>query len=387
MDGKVVLEARDGSCRSGYVCLYTYTVDEVNALWDDALAARVEKAGQVRFALLPQGYAYVNINKFTGGVETEQTLDRFLEDDSVPGLIIDVRDNPGGGISPYRVPNDCKPVVILIDSGTTSAAEQFAANFGVSEAHPNGHPSVLLIGQGTAGSTSFKRPVQVPSGLFSFWFSSSGRHGVINPGPGGVVEYYGVRPDVELLPEIGDLKRGEDTLLKRAVASLDERIRKGAKWPSDDRQALPPPEVGPDPDVSVRGTEGSFFSECFGAFEGVPIADEEAERAMALRPEQVGQVRALIAAHLQEREKTLWRKEVVDGGGRLVFLTAKVPEMNARKDLLETRLKELLSAEQFRRIQEHRRRRQGPTGPVLIDMLDDDRYLPFLAHEWDVVDE
>jgi C-terminal processing protease CtpA/Prc len=88
-----------------------------------------------------------------------------------------------------------------------------------------GHPSLKIIGQCTAGASSEKSSATVPSGLFSFHYTIRGRKGINNCGPGGLIEYYGVKPDVEVIPDVEDLRRGEDTHIKCALGLLDDKTR------------------------------------------------------------------------------------------------------------------------------------------------------------------
>jgi len=52
-----------------------------------------------------------------------------------------------------------------------------------------------------------------------------------NCGPGGMIEYYGVRPDVGVIPDVEDLRRGGDTHVKCAIALLDDKMTNDTQWP------------------------------------------------------------------------------------------------------------------------------------------------------------
>ena len=199
-------------------------------LRDYVSVAGMKQAGPCSYQILPGKYGYIHIVKFTGKDGGRSEIERILQEfKDAKGLIVDVRGNGGGYVPQVQWPQE-KPTVVIIDPGTFSAGEGFAADFGFL-GNPKGHPNLKIIGRATAGSSSEKCDSTVPSGLFSFHYSIRGRRGAINCGPDGTIEYYGVRPDVEVMPEIEDLKRGEDTFIKRAVELLNDRERNNTVWP------------------------------------------------------------------------------------------------------------------------------------------------------------
>ena len=186
----------------------------------------LKSQGRCSFALV-QGrggkYGYLYLLKFDGRDEGKADIEKILADfkkEKVRGLVVDVRGNGGGGVPAVEWPADLR-TVLIIDPGTFSAGEGFAAYFGWTKETPQGHPGLQIIGQGTAGSSSEKAAATVPSGLFTFHYACRGRKGVVNCGPGGLIEFYGVKPHEEVKPDVKDLRKGQDTCLLRAVAILD----------------------------------------------------------------------------------------------------------------------------------------------------------------------
>ncbi len=186
----------------------------------------MKEQGRCMFGML-QGrggkYGYLYILKFDGRDGGKAEIDKALagfKEAKIRGLIVDVRGNGGGGVPTVEWPADLR-TVLIIDPGTFSAGEGFAAYFGVSRDRPKGLQDLVIIGQGTAGSSSEKSACTVPSGLFTFHYACRGRRGAIQCGPGGLIEFYGVKPHEEVKPDVKDLQSGKDTCISRAVAILD----------------------------------------------------------------------------------------------------------------------------------------------------------------------
>ncbi len=202
-------------------------------LQDYVSVGAIRTQGSCGWATLENDIGYLQIHDFRGGDGGKADIEAALQDlGAAKGLIVDVRGNGGGGVPQVAWPT--KPTVLIIDPGTFSAGEGFAAYFGWSKETPKGHPDLRIVGQGTAGSSSAKAEAKVPSGLFSFGYSTRGRKGVVNCGPGGMIEFYGVHPDEPVLPDAADLRAGKDTCLERAKALLAMRLA-GRPWPAAKR--------------------------------------------------------------------------------------------------------------------------------------------------------
>jgi len=158
----------------------------------------------------------------------------------VPGIVLDFRGNPGGAFdsealmgrfvptgrtlafnkkyeSAGKVPYG-GPLVVIVDATVRSAGETGSGMF---KEDGRGY----LIGESaTAGMSSSKETLDLPSGLFQLYFSVASNMGRFNGGRG--VEGIGVAPHELVSYAVKDLESGVDTLLARALAIL-------AKYPDD----------------------------------------------------------------------------------------------------------------------------------------------------------
>ncbi len=150
----------------------------------------------------------------------------------VPGLILDCRANGGGGCdhaavfgrfvpkgkhfsvasageTPYG-----GPLVVIVDAGTRSAGETVSGMF-----KEDGR--AYMIGESpTAGMSSQKEIIELPSGRFSIRVSVASNMKRFNNGRG--IEGIGVIPH-EIVPcDRRDLDRGVDTQIRRAEELLDD---------------------------------------------------------------------------------------------------------------------------------------------------------------------
>jgi C-terminal processing protease CtpA/Prc len=172
------------------------------------------------WALLDESWGLIQSARFgddDGGKAAIETALAGLKD--AKGLILDVRGNGGGGVPSIAWPED-KPIAILIDPGTLSAGEGFAGHFGDTSKNPKRRATIRLFGATTAGSSGEKTHLSTPSGLVTAHFVSRGYKGSLNCGPGGMIEFYGVHPDVEVLPDPALAAKGEDACVEKAKAFL-----------------------------------------------------------------------------------------------------------------------------------------------------------------------
>jgi len=152
----------------------------------------------------------------------------------VPGLILDFRGNGGGGFDhdalmgrfvpegktlsfgkTYRSAGKVQyggPVVVIVDATVRSAGETASGIF-----KEDGR--AYVIGESaTAGMSSNKETLELPSGLFQLYFSVASNKGRFNGGKG--IEGIGVPPHELVSYSQKDLSAGVDTLLARAQAIL-----------------------------------------------------------------------------------------------------------------------------------------------------------------------
>ena len=197
----------------------------------------------VEFEMLPDGIGYLRISSFTDttGEEVEKALDR-LEASNGRGLVVDLRNNPGGlltavvdvaseflsyGLVLYEINShgertDWKvrsggqaqdiPMVVLINQFSASASEVFS---GAIIDHQRGQ--VLGVTSFGKGSVNTLRALKDGSGLYfsiARWYTPNG----------SLIEGVGVTPDV--LVEAGP-EDAEDLQLQLGLRILQGQIAQG----------------------------------------------------------------------------------------------------------------------------------------------------------------
>ena len=187
----------------------------------------------IRYGKLPGGNGYIHLRRCPG--DLPQRIDKALAAlGDVPGLILDFRANGGGGFDhdaflgrfvpqgetlsfakTYKSagPNPYSgPIVVIVDAGCRSAGETGSGIF-----KEDGR--AYMIGETpTAGMSSSKTSIDLPSGLFSLYVSVASNKGRFNKGKG--IEGIGVPPHEIVEYDPRDLAEGKDTLILRAEELL-----------------------------------------------------------------------------------------------------------------------------------------------------------------------
>jgi C-terminal processing protease CtpA/Prc len=194
---------------------------------------KVQELGRQSYGRTDGGFGYLHLRDIPETLPAQlDTMLAFVGD--APGVILDLRANGGGGgdhaamfgrfigagktwhnyASAGARPFD-GPLVLIVDAGTRSAGETFGGLF-------KQEGRAYVIGDGpTAGMSSSKEKVPVPSGLFAAYFSVRSNMGRFNGGRG--VEGIGMAPQ-ELVPyDPAELAKGVDTQIRRA----EELLRTG----------------------------------------------------------------------------------------------------------------------------------------------------------------
>jgi hypothetical protein len=194
----------------------------------------LQNLGRQSYGKTENGFGYIHLRDVPGSLPEQ--LDTMLAAiGDVSGLILDLRANGGGGcdhgaVFGRFVPTETKwrqyasagakpftgPMVVIVDAGTRSAGETVAGMF-----KEDGR--AYMIGDSpTAGMSSSKTTLPVPSGLLSVYFSVRSNMGRFNEGRG--IEGIGVPPH-ELVPySPEDLARGVDTQIRRAEELLKQGL-------------------------------------------------------------------------------------------------------------------------------------------------------------------
>jgi C-terminal processing protease CtpA/Prc len=209
--------------------------------WGPAVFPKdLSETKDLKYGMLDAHTAYVHVRR--SKEDLPQQMDEALAKiGNASGLVLDFRANSGGGFDHEGfmgrfVPKDkdlafgsvhyksagpnpfTGPIVVIVDATVVSAGETGAGIF-----KEDGR--AYMIGESpTAGMSSQKTTIELPSGLFALYVSTSSNKGRFNGGKG--IEGIGVIPHeiVEFDPK--DLANGVDTLIKRAQVLL-------AKFPQE----------------------------------------------------------------------------------------------------------------------------------------------------------
>jgi carboxyl-terminal processing protease len=206
----------------------------------------------VQFGRHPSGLGYIRITSFDGHEEVGREFDQALEAlRTAPGLILDIRDNPGGygqerivgrllqqptlcaisfikngpGHGALKRQDDILeptgpwqyggPIALLVNDLTGSAADLFAC-------YLRSAKRVVTVGSTTHGNLSGVAAYAVlPCGLVVRI-----SNGYICDAGGKPIEGNGNAPDVIVAPTISDFLAGRDPVLEKAVALVREKSQR-----------------------------------------------------------------------------------------------------------------------------------------------------------------
>lgn len=191
----------------------------------------------LQWARLPSGFGYLHTSRCPDDLP-ERVEKALAELGPMKGLILDLRANRGGGFDhealmgrfipegktlafkkKYRSAGETTyggPIVVIIDATVYSAGETLAAIF-----KEDGR--AYVIGESpTAGMSSSKTEISLPSGLFKLRVSVRSNMSRVAKGQG--LEGYGLSPHEVVPYDPKDLANERDTQIARAVAILKKGI-------------------------------------------------------------------------------------------------------------------------------------------------------------------
>lgn len=216
-----------------------YTKNEPLMAGPVSLPKGISSKGDLGFVKLESGQGYIHVRRCAEDLCTQ--MDAVLPQlAGVPGLILDFRGNPGGGLDhdafmgrfipkgktlsfakKYESAGEKPyggPMVVIADATVLSSAETLS---GIFKEDGRGY----MVGtSNTAGMSSQKTTIELPSNLFALYVSIASNKGRFNNGRG--IEGIGVVPHEIVAYDPKDLAAGTDTLIRRAEAIL-------AKFPQD----------------------------------------------------------------------------------------------------------------------------------------------------------
>jgi carboxyl-terminal processing protease len=203
----------------------------------------------IRWGHTTRGFGYIHFRRTSD--DLFEGLDKALEGlQDVEGMILDFRGNSGGGTDHdelegrfvpkgQTMPRMARgpvassgehpyggPMIVIVDGTTVSAGETTSGMF-----KEDGR--AYMIGESaTAGMSSQKTRIPLPSGKFTLYVSVGSNRQSFNGGRG--IEGIGVPPNeiVEFAPN--DLFQGIDTITARAEALLEDYPTKDVKYDPKD---------------------------------------------------------------------------------------------------------------------------------------------------------
>jgi carboxyl-terminal processing protease len=228
----------------------TYTKASATAWGPAVFPEGLEGTKDLNYGHTAGGWGYIQVRRCKGDVPTQMDVALAGVADA-PGLILDFRGNSGGGFDHDEfmgrfVPKGERiafnkgyaskgeqpyggPIVVIIDATVRSTGETASGIF-----KEDGR--AYVIGESnTAGMSSSKTMIELPSGLFALKVSIASNKGRFNKGRG--IEGIGVVPHELVAFRAEDLAEGIDTLIARAEALL-------ADYPQDD-VPYDPADFGP----------------------------------------------------------------------------------------------------------------------------------------------
>ncbi len=254
----------------GTTVILTILREGVSEPFEIPVTREIIQARSIRYRMLDPGYAYIRIGTFSveTGNEVKNALNRLNDENDVKGIVLDLRNNPGGvlqaavgvvdafideGLIVYtqgRVensemrfeastenPSRGAPLVVLINSGSASASEIVAGAL-------QDHQRAIIMGTPSFGKGSVQtvlpltndRAIKLTTALY---FTPNGRS----------IQATGIVPDIVV--DRGQVTRIPDSLISYREADLAGHLENANGEETDgeasviaaETQEVEPPEV------------------------------------------------------------------------------------------------------------------------------------------------
>ena len=247
---------------------------------------------------LEEKVGYIRFTVFTPQL-AEKLCATIKSMHDAPGLVIDLRGNPGGvmGVASgvvglltnetgligtlrmrsgsLQIPTFPQraaysgPIVVLIDRLSGSTAEVMAAAL-----QETGR--AIVVGERSAGEVLGANIIKLPTGAL-FEYARAG----FKTSHGAILEGKGVKPDVEMKLDRDSLLKGEDNQIQEAVRQIKLR-KEEAKNRAPEKVEPPPPAVIKAPSViapvNTEAEKAAESSKRDSSFKSSPEADQVMER-------------------------------------------------------------------------------------------------------------
>lgn len=210
----------------------TYSKAALGAWGPAVFPPNLKETKDLTYGLLASGYGYIHLRRSPDNLP-EQLDEALASVVDAPGLVLDYRANGGGSFDHeafmgrflppgthlpagnYKSAGPAQyggPIVVIVDGAVKSAGETGSGQF---KEDGRGY----MIGESpTAGMSSQKTTIALPSGLFELYVSTHSNKARFNNGRG--IEGIGVIPHALVEYDPKDLAAGRDTLIVRAEALL-----------------------------------------------------------------------------------------------------------------------------------------------------------------------
>lgn len=269
---------------------FSQAVGNVPPLYTELESKRLEeKIGYIRFTVFTPQLA----EKLCAAIKSMQ---------DAPGLVIDLRGNPGGvmGVASgvvglltnktgligtlrmrsgsFSIPTFPQraaysgPIVVLIDRLSGSTAEVMAAAL-----QETGR--AVVVGERSAGEVLGANIIRLPTGAL-FEYARAG----FKTSHGATLEGKGVKPDVEVKLDRDSLLKGEDNQILEAVRQIKLRKQEAKNRTGDKVEPPPPPPPiivkapSPAAPVNTEAGKGEAPRTPNSSFKSSPEADQVMER-------------------------------------------------------------------------------------------------------------